>query len=123
MGEKALFRESKTYKPWAVGAVLRVIVFDFLGLLVPGILDLHITTQSYHRVGKAALNFPMGGRESPSTLKSHWLKAKTARHHEHTVDISYQQRVRPVIFPEGYVTLLGDLGFPRSGEEGTAYLL
>lgn len=32
-------REIRTYKPWAVGEVLRVNVLDLLGLEMPGLLD------------------------------------------------------------------------------------
>lgn len=37
--------ETEKYKRWGVGGVLRVNVFDLLGLEMLGILDLHITKQ------------------------------------------------------------------------------
>lgn len=37
-------REIRTYKPWAVGEVLRVNVLDLLGLEMPGLLDSHSHT-------------------------------------------------------------------------------
>lgn len=52
-----------TYKFWAVGGVLRVDVFGWIGLGVPGILHLHVTTQPYLKRGKTVLNYAVLGEE------------------------------------------------------------
>lgn len=48
------------YKPWAVGRVSGVNMFDLLRLGVPEILYSHAATQSYHKKGNIALNFSVG---------------------------------------------------------------
>lgn len=68
------------YKPWSVGGVVRANVFDLLGLGAPGIPHQYVTEQSYRKRRKAVLNYPMVGERTPSTVKGHWLQAKTTRH-------------------------------------------
>lgn len=93
---------------------------DLLGLEMPGILHRHVTKQPYHKKEKQCLVILSVEETVQVQLTGHWLKAKAARDDISiggisrnpqvlAVQISYQQRVGPVIFPEGDVMLSGHL--------------
>lgn len=64
---------------WSVGEVLKVNVFDLLGVGDQDILSLHVTAQPFNKRKKEVLNYLIGGGRIPGKVKSHWLKAKTPR--------------------------------------------